>query len=520
MQPLSHVRWGPIDANSPDAKFSEKWIEPPDILSCLDPESWIVSGEKGSGKSAIQRAIREVHAASYFATPLVSFDNLTFKAISDNLVNIANTTKMSRTTTLSNYWQYCIVLEIMKACAEKHADRYRDLIEQIPQNRKTPSEEFNRGLLSLLEEAWNKIDDFTRPQFNRKSPANLLESGGLSADLLHELSVFPLDSDYQAIKSEFFARLKADQHQVVLILDDLDRLKNDTARADAIQLIFDSLADALLSLRADGDWPERLSIKALIPHDRFMGVSLRDSDKMSDISASIRWDRNALEELVIKRIVATTRINESTFDNVWHEVMPPSLRNPHHKVDEDSFDYLLRHTMMRPRQLQIHLDALATRHRNVNIQPTMIPKSVAASSERLARFFIGEFALDRPELERFVLLFGDQDNVMEYKVFRDQVYKGMRRFVVCQEGTTVEELVDDLYAMGLFGIVKFENGKALQQDIYYPPTRESRRHYVEFFYRRPHSKISARLTDDSLIALHPIFVHFANLTPHPTLIIG
>lgn len=520
MEPLSRVKWGPIDANSPDAKFHEKWIEPEDIRSCLDLHNWLVTGEKGSGKSAIQRAIREIHAESYFATPLVSFDKLTFKAISDNLINLANTTKMGRTTTLSNYWQYCIIVEMISACSEKDPHGYASLLKRIPQNRQSPRDEFNHGILSLLEEAWNKIDRFTRPNLKSPAPANLLESGGLSAKLLHELSVFPLDGEYQAVKDEFFLILREKKHRVVLLLDDLDHLRNDITRAESIQLIFDSLADALLSLRADSNWPDVLSIKALIPHDRYIAISLRDSDKLNDISVSIRWHRRALEQLVRKRIETTTKIRGSNFSHVWQQVMPRMLINPFHRLEEDTFDYLLRHTMMRPRQLQIHLDDLAKRNHGVNIDPSMIPKSVAESSEKLAKYFVEEFSLDRPDLERFILTFGEQNSVMSYAAFREHVTKGMERFDVRRGANTVEEVIDDLYTTGLFGVVKFVESGAIGNGTYCPPTREDKKHFVEFFYRRPYSKISARLHDNSLIALHPIFVHFANLTPHPTLIIG
>lgn len=518
MEPLSSVEWGPIDANRPDDQFSEKWIEPEDIKNCLDPQNWIVSGEKGSGKSAIRRAIMEVHCDQYFVAGLVSFNQLTFKAIADNLADIAATTKMARTTTLSNYWQYCVIVELVRACAERQPSKYADLVDRIPAHRKTPRKEFNKGLLKLLEEAWRRIESITAP--DQDSGVNLPESGGLSAEALHELSIFPLTRDYHDMKDEFFRRLRDYDHPVILILDDLDRIRNDITKSDAIQLIFDSLADALLALRADSRCPKNLAVKALIPHDRYMAISLRDTDKMSDISIAIRWHRRALQQFVRKRIEATTNIKGPNFSHVWHQIMPRMVTNPHHGLEEHTFDYLLRHTMMRPRQLQIHLDDLSKRHPGTNIDPSMIPKSVAASSEKLAKFFIEEFSLDRPDLERFILTFSDQDNVMDYKTFRDFVINGMRRFEIACGATKSEDVIDDLYSMGLFGVVRYEDGQKMSPDTYYPPTREGKKHYIEFSYRRQYSKMSARLRDESLVALHPIFVHFANLKPHQSLVIG
>jgi hypothetical protein len=39
-------------------------------------------------------------------------------------------------------------------------------------------------------------------------------------------------------------------------------------------------------------------------------------------------------------------------------------------------------------------------------------------------------------------------------------------------------------------------------------------------FRKPDRKVSSRLSDYSLVALHPIFVDFANLRVDPTLIVG
>jgi hypothetical protein len=52
--------------------------------------------------------------------------------------------------------------------------------------------------MRLVEEAWNLVDDFTAGQRRNSgsAKANMLASGGLSSDLLHNLSIFPLGPDY------------------------------------------------------------------------------------------------------------------------------------------------------------------------------------------------------------------------------------------------------------------------------------------------------------------------------------
>jgi len=521
MIPLSDVTWGPINATERDAHFSDKWIEPTEIRNCLDHDCWIVTGEKGSGKSAIQRAMREIHSGDYYVTPLVDFDRVTFGVLYENLIHLSNTTQLSTSVTLSNYWQYSIVIELLRACVVKDPNTYGDLLTHVPAARHEGIT-LNNRLIRLVEEAWNRIDDFTDRQ--RRTPnlaqANVLASGGLSSDLLHDLSIFPLGPEYEKVKREFFRRVECNRHRVVLILDGFDTLITHDVKPSSIRLIFSSLVDAILSLRKTEDLPSNLGIKALIPHDRYMNIALRDSDKVGAMHTAIRWNIETLKSFVEKRIAVTAKLKAGSFQTLWRQVFPETVTNSLHKIEEDSFEYVVRHTMLRPRQLQIHLHNLARKHRGISIDPSMVPNSVAESCQVLATNFVGEYGLDHPHLERFILTFEQKDNIMQFKAFRDLVGAAVKRFHGPDHGIDVEDKLDVLYAMGFFGIVRFVEPGGLMREPYYPPTKESRRHYVDFFFRKPYRKVATRLADDALVALHPIFVDFANLRVDPLLIVG
>ena len=518
---LSEVSWGPINATQNDAHFTEKWIEPKEIQNCLEHDCWIVTGEKGSGKSAIQRAIREVHADNYYVTPLVDFDKVTFGLLYENLLKLSETTQLDKGVTLSNYWQYCIVIELLRACVKKAPNTYGDLLRRLPAGRRDDIP-LNMRLMRLAEEAWNLVDTFTSRQ--RESPhstkANMVASGGLSSDLLHDLSIFPLGPEYEEVKRDFFQRVEHNKHRVVLILDGFDTLITQDAKPSSIHLIFASLVDAILTLRASEDLPGHVGIKALIPHDRYMNISLRDADKAGPMHTAIRWNIETLKEFVAKRIALTAKLKPGPFQTLWRQVFPESITNSHYKVEEDSFEYVVRHTMLRPRQLQIHLDYLARKHRGVNIDPSMVPKSISESCRTLSGYFVGEYSLDHPDLERYILAFEKEPNIMDFETFRNLLEKGIKRFHGPNHGIDIADKLDVLYATGLFGIVQFvDRGKPVQEP-YYPPTKESRQHYVDFSFRKPLTKVSARLKDDDLVAFHPMFVDFANLRLHPSLIVG
>jgi hypothetical protein len=521
MIPLSDVAWGPVNATERDTKFQDKWIEPAEVRNCLEHDCWIVTGEKGSGKSAIQRAMREIHRDEYYATPLVDFDKVTFGLLYENLQNLSRTTQLDSSVTLSNYWQYSIVIELIRACVKKDPALYGDLLQEGRASRHGDMP-LNKRLMYLFEESWNLVDDFTAARRSETSvtQANMVASGGLSSDLLHNLSTFPLGPEYEKVKREFFGRVERNQHRVTLILDGFDTLITQDTKASSIHVIFSSLVDAILSLRKNEHLSSFIGIKALIPHDRFINLSLRDSDKVGAMHTAIRWNHETLKEFVEKRIAITPKIRSGNFPSLWRQVFPETVPNAFYKLEEDSFQYVLRHTMFRPRQLQIHLAHLAHGHSSVNIDPSMVPKSISESSLELARYFIDEYRLDHPNLERLILTFERKPNVMEFKIFREMVATGIRRFHPSDDDVDVDERIDVLYAIGLFGVIRFVEQGDVEEQPYYPPTKESRRHYLDFFYRKPYSKVSSRLSDTSLVALHSIFVNFANLRLHDSLIVG
>ena len=200
--------------------------------------------------------------------------------------------------------------------------------------------------------------------------------------------------------------------------------------------------------------------------------------------------------------------------------MPTEITNQHHNMIEDTFEYILRHTMYRPRQLQMHLHCLAQEYPGGNIDPSMIPKSVSNSCKELARYFVEEYRIDHPNLEKFIQSFHLQNNVMPYKTFRDKVHRAIRKFHGSDYDKSTDGEIDRLYATGMFGFIGYLGTDDRSWDGYLPPTRNSSRHFVQFFYKEPYPHISSVLDDNAEIALHPMFVDFANLRPHPSLIIG
>ena len=154
MQPLEKIDWGDLDAYRDEVLAN--WIEPSGIRTCLVDKCWIITGEKGSGKSALCRAISERYASDYFALRLVNFDKVTFKAIYENLRALTSSTSTSSVISLANYWQYAIFVELLSECYKKSPNQYGDLWHRVPKlfrRSNAPS----KTILLLIERAFDTL---------------------------------------------------------------------------------------------------------------------------------------------------------------------------------------------------------------------------------------------------------------------------------------------------------------------------------------------------------------------------
>lgn len=501
MVALSKIEWGPDDALTRDKAFSKKWVEPPEISVCLDDSNWIVSGEKGSGKSAIRRALTDIYSSNYDIVSVVNFDGMAFQAIYNNIISISKTLQADRTAVMSQYWQFALVIEIAEECAKKFPHDYADVIvsarnldntkeggfDNNKDDNPNDTKAVSRRLSRHIEKMWSLIDTFTGahiPQMQSRGTRSvgLLETRGLTSDELHDFTSYPVTGKFIALKELLFERIDKNKHKLMLVMDGLDQLDTRDIDANSLRLIFSSLVNAALSIRKDALLPSSLFMKMIIPHDQYVCINLRDVDKVDSMHASIIWNKPSLAEFVTRRIGVSTASQNITFNNAWRLIMPDSVINKFHGVSEDSFDYILRHTMYRPRHIQLHLHNIAKRYPNISIESNMLAGPVSETSKKIAVSFFKEYRTDHPKLEKFIQMFDRRDNIMEYKTFVEVLNTARQRFKSDElSRNSVEDEIDNLYMIGCFGVVRFVESGELVGDRYLPPTRETKRHYVDFF---------------------------------------
>jgi hypothetical protein len=518
---INRIKWGPTDALDKDILFAEKWIEPIDIETCLSDEKWLITGAKGSGKSAIRKALTDVHNDRYFLVSAFDFDRLEIEAIISNIQSICSTLQVNDLGVVSRFWQYTIIEQFCHILARKNPSVYQGINDKFPHKSKRHG--MSGTLLMLAEKMFTRISVATGAMQRRREAdpdlVRLAMSSGLPAELLMNLTNFPIDQAFLESKDALFRALDNNGHRVMLILDGLDRVPINISDPKRYQLIFDGLIDAIFRIRKDHDISENLLVKAFIPDDRYIGSDHRDSDKIHSIQKSIRWNERGIKQFLYKRIILNDDISGRKFESTWSKIFPKNVKNEFYQLEEDSFDYILRHTMYRPRQVQNHLTYLAEHIGDDDNIRRKIPQLIAESCVAMAGDFINEFRIDHPNLDYFLGAFRGHKNVMPFSQFKGIVSNSLSRFNLGNDDRSVDAKIDKLYLMGLFGILEVFAGNDKFSGRYCPPTK-GERYFFDFHYKNPRNRVSTSLDVEVMIGIHPIFFDTYGMKPSDDFIVG
>ena len=526
MIPLSDIKWGPTDAAKFDDHFLDKFIEPVQIKQLISPKYWIIAGEKGSGKTALCKGITLKYGSSYACKKMMRFNDMEFCAIIKNLKELTSATDVSALTLISHYWEYVLIIKAIQKYFKKtnfHLSPKGSIVHNYLIKKGLLESTALSIMLNLVGTGWTFIDKWTKPKGQR--PSEIILPSNLSSEIVDTISKYPIfDPEFIKIRKLFSDHICSKKERILLTLDGFDRLKSsEECNRESLQIIFEGLIEAVYAISISEDLSMNLQIKAFIPYDRYVSLDLRDSDKIESTYKRINWDYGSQKQFLSKRLALNKKIQHLTkFDDQWQEVLPQKIWNNFYKIDETTYDYILRHTMYRPRHLQVHLEMLADKYYDETIDPSMIPKSIRESSKKLARFIVKEYKIDHPLMDHFLRRFKGCPNIIPFYEFREIVTKALEIFEV--KHWTVNKKIDSLYNMGFCGVVKHldsHHGKIDRIQRYMPPRKTGVTPYqCDFYYVKPEEGFSSTVVDQSLIAIHSIFFDYCDLVPHENMLVG
>jgi hypothetical protein len=184
-------------------------------------------------------------------------------------------------------------------------------------------------------------------------------------------------------------------------------------------------------------------------------LMLWDADKRPiGFTHRIHWSIPEFHAFIAKRLRPYTKTRGSSFRENWEEIFPVTLHNKVHSLEEDTFSYILRHTLHRPRhiliQLQRLLDTWDATHDTTRIDPSFIPSVVARTNEDLAVKTVDQLSRRLPNVYSFIYSFKGAASVQPQSEF---VLRLRKHFPIQHSLREIEHIAKELYDLGLFGIV-------------------------------------------------------------------
>lgn len=526
----------PIDATRPDNDFIKKFVLHDDMQLLLRDDSYIITGEKGSGKSALCLYMMEKLSSNDTYIAGISFNELRYADITHYISGLARLSGIDALSLTSAFWRCVIVISGMRYAFENDnlnltfkETRLVGFLKNTGHFEKTPLDIF----LHLVKSLWKLIETVTDP--TKKAIETI---GDILIDLppnkrgtvinesqLTYLRKYPYsDKSYQDAERDFSTYLSDNNIKLVIYLDGFDKLRSDEQQdTEALNLLFYALVDAVYTLTSEEKWKGRLLIKALIPHDRWLEMKPRDKDKWRGIHQGIIWRFANLREFIRKRLVLHPNVQPKTdFSDVWSLFFPEKIYNHCYKVNEDAFEYIVRHTQYRPRQLQLHLIKLCKTFKDRQPTPEEIPNIIALSCKERVADFIEEFRIDHPQLDIFLNKFKDCPNVLSYAEFCSRVVDVLRKMNL--NNIDVVRKVEKLYQIGFVGYLRSveEHEYSIKKlAFYFPPIRvDGKKYKCEFYYEDGAPEDFRNLDKDELVCIHPMFHDYCKLRPNEKYLIG
>lgn len=507
---------GIIDALKPlsseeDKNFQSHFVHTKYLTRILTNDSDIIYGAKGNGKTALRIALTDINKERYFNTFTIDLKSLSFSAIFNKIFELHKIIKQELHLISSSVWkntllQYALfsLLESLEDCQLK-AEIETSLTKCgfLKSNIHSASNNSNERVSNTIEKFFRKINSISLDDIDN------IESklSGTTAEQDNIINKFPFEDGMSNIINKLKTLLNESDKRVLICIDGLDSILNHTE--ESRNTIFNGLIDAIYFFRFDKDLSKVFSFKAFLPQELTLDTKSKiwDSDKHKHNTHYIRWNVPDLETFIQKRIISFSKKRYNKFNGTWTEFFPEKIMNSVYSVEENSFEYILRHTLYRPRQIQDHIFLIIQRWVEKTggrdkISASFIPKIIAENNYSLAEEVAIQLSNNYPNIESFLLSWDNSPTYTNVSTFKERI----RNYLITDREYNIQKInsiFDELYLFGIFGValkgeeISFKN--------------KTKNFHFAFAGDQKLNLIHHTTTDDEIIAFAPMFREYCGL---------
>ncbi len=490
------------------------------------PQHRIIIGRKGSGKTALERALARLAPEEYGSHLFIDAEKIRFRPLTEgfreyvraygSLEKAAGGT-LELKKTMTNIWEHAILTSCMCLLHDKEENPNASMPDITRYLRR-------EGHLK------RRISDILVDSVQALLSSFLGKKGEAISHILHTFDDYPLrETSFLAAREEL-KRLVAQTKGILVTFDRIDLYFEverrpyaaaDEVEAQALKNALFGLIQATVNI-STSNLGQKLHLKVFLPKDKYDSLAFRDWIKASQFRFEITWTADELREFIARRIAYSLNVRDSKgrlrTDAIatWYAVFPRVIHNKQMKNTKESVvAYLLRHSLYRPRDLQVfcHRAMLIARSEGKHtIDEDSVRRGVHEGSLDLVKDLLHEFQYEYPFLPDLIELFHGSSNILSYG---GDFYPRIQKFAAeynldVQSNKLVDILFDVGFVGGIGGKPNHEGSTVASRKI------SSKVHYFYFSHCAP--TFNLRMCDE--VAIHPLFYDYLHLTPNGKLIIG
>lgn len=460
----------------------------------LDPHVSIIVGRRGSGKTALARFFRFESESPYdvyvdIDQPEVFTSFLsTISGFGPDEPHVFEA--LSKTWEIA-FWNSLMAQSIRQAASDKELKKCRSHINKISNNRRiTKSSSIVRATLTFLA-------GFAGPHAR-----NALELTKSIEEAFDTVS-------FEDAKDELLAFLDGGK-QAVVVLDTLEQYE---IRKQHIQYAIGAMLQAV-SRFSLGEVHENIHIKCFLPSEIFQHIdhAIPNVAKILESPLYLHWTPKDLLRLSCLRLAHFFDETGNTYsgvdfssvdwgdyksvrEKVWDRYFPHTVTNGL-GIAEDSLQYIVRHTQLRPRQVIWILNNICQiahadgRFPN-QISNQDIVKGVRNIERKLADEIFNSYAQVYPDAKKIVSVFRQLPPILEKAQLDQYAARSKNHWDMLEyDRYTFRRLVTEV---GLLGAVVDRTEKFVE---------------TEFEYN---TEGTLNLSDDESCAFHPVFYDYLRI---------
>lgn len=437
-----------------DKYFAQHFIETKYLRRITSYDSDIIYGAKGVGKTALRRALTEFNTENYLNTITIDLGNISFEGVHHRLsaltsMSYTEITTLARTTWLNIILSYGLLSFV--DTLDKGSDLKRRIVEILNEDgfvdkaNVSSSPDSYLQILNTIENIFHKI--VSAPVYKEKTLTNV------TPEQQHIISQFPVNKNMTGVLSESIACIKRTKKKVLVCLDGFDAIVDHSK--ESRRTILAGLIDAIFKIRLNHEISEAFCFKAFLPHELTADAKATawDSDKHANNIHYLGWHEEDFKIFLEKRLSIYSKKRSTKFNDIWNEFMPEKVMNSVHNVEENTFEYILRHTLYRPRQILSHVQNIFKLWNEQTsgpdkVPPSFIPQVIAKNNILMADKVADQLSLIYPNIVSFLKSWQGSPMIIESSKFRDKI----RRVFKDLDFSEVDKIFDDLFDFGIFGV--------------------------------------------------------------------